>query len=1063
MNFMNHLKNKKFLIGILFLFVNFQIFSASKSEASIFAELNSAFQSKAYPGVIEYCVQLENEYPRSRFLAKAFLFKGESFYFLNRFDESLEALNKSVKLSGNESENLILAYYYLGLSHFAQENYPKCVKDFYNSCVIFKEGEKSKNKNFLSNPELQNAYVYSRMFAGYAFYKNHQFLNAQRLLENLICDGSLLSKQDYENSILMLFDSYLENENYDSLLKIYDNLNIVLSSENSAVLTSETSALTDETATKSDNFATLTDEIPAETENSVAQTANSATLTENSTTSSENPTISSETYYKLTLYAAQALELKGEYKNAYELYTKVMYGTNSYLASIALQKSYTVATNHKKEVNSEPGDVLEKVKDSLSDYKDLLSQFWTRLAIDSFNNGDFEKSKQYFKNTQENDVDGKYLALQGLYLSSIKLNQNPENALQILNEYYKKASVSQESEYYFDYLNSYAKIYAYLFDWQKSLENSKILCEELPNFPQKKYLYNEAIYWQSFALYNLQNYQDALLCIEKICPIVKNQNENSSNQENQIKIWYNANLLYAKILVKNQNENQAKKVFEMLENAPLKDQDRLDFAKVLFMSGYLDLSLRQALRVESSESYYICALDYFNKKDYVNAQKYFERYISSKSEEKIFYAKFYLGYCEYKLNQNEKAYNTFINLVQSDKNHNLSYESCINAVNAALQLKDFSKASDACVLAISCAKNQNQKEEAIILTADIFTDSKNYDKAISFLQESANQNNEFGMKALYKIAQIYEKQEKWNESDQTFLLLATKFPNSSFADESFYRRGELFYAAQKYQIAISRFKDYQKEFKKGKFLDASYFYMADSYAKINQNNFAILQYKYLIEFMPNSSYVFNSRKNLIKIYRSQANYKDALEQANILISQFPELSQKDEIYQEKIELEKLLSGEDEKYIKLQSEYKKNGSSSTKSGRILGTELCEYMWQNQNLKEDAFVLANELFSIQSQPENETSEAKYAARTSIIVAEYCRSKNDNLTSAQTYLLSAKYARLDSNHLLAQRALYGAVEAFDAASLTQDAKLACKTLNELYPESDYAKNASQLLLEE
>ena len=1058
MNFINRFGNKKLLFGILIFFASFQIFAATKSESAIFAELNSAFQSKAYPGVIEYSVQLENEFPRSRFLARAMLYKGESFYFLNRFDEALESLNKTLKLSGDEKTNLILAYYYLGLSHFAQENYPECVKDFYNSCVIFKETEKSKNKNLLSNPEIQNVYVYSRMFAGHAFYKNHQFLNAQRLLENLICDGSQLSMQDYETSILMLFDSYLENENYDSLLKIYDNLNVILSSENFAALTSETTTSSDNLATLTENLTASNDEILAETENSVAQTANSAT-------SSENSTISSETYYKLTLYAAQALESKGEYKNAYELYTKVMYGTNSYLASIALQKSYTVATNHKKEVNSEPGDVLEKVKDSLSDYKDLLSQFWTRLAIDSFNNGDFEKSKQYFKNAQEDDSDGKYLALQGLYLSSIEfeLNQNPENALQILNEYYKKASVSQESEYYFDYLNSYAKIYAYLFNWQKSYENVKIICDKISDFPQKKYLYNEAIYWQSLALYNLKNYKDALLSIEKICPLVKNQNENSSNQKNQEGIWYNANLLYAKILVKNQNENQAKKVFEILENAPLKEQDRLDFAKVLFMSGYLDLSLRQAFRVESSDSYYICALDYFNKKDYVNAQKYFERYINSKNEEKIFYAKFYLGYCEYKLNQNEKAYNTFINLAQSDKNHNLSYESCINAVNAALQLKDFSKASDACVLAISCAKNQNQKEEAIILTADIFTDAKNYDKAISFLQESANQNNEFGMKSLYKIAQIYEKQEKWNESDKTFLLLATKFPNSSFADESFYRRGELFYAAQKYQIAISRFKDYQKEFKKGKFLDASYFYMADSYAKINQNNFAILQYKYLIEFMPNSSYVFNSRKNLIKIYRSQTNYKDALEQANILISQFPELSQKDEIYQEKAELEKLLSGEDEKYIKLQSEYKKNGSSSTKSGRILGTELCEYMWQNQNLKEDSFVLANELFSIQSQPENETSEANYAARTSIIVAEYCRSKNDNLTSAQTYLLSAKYARLDSNHLLAQRALYSAVEAFDAASLTQDAKLACKTLNELYPESDYAKNASQLLLEE
>lgn len=1056
MNFINRFGNKKLLFGILIFFASFQIFAASKSESAIFAELNSAFQSKAYPGVIEYSVQLENEFPRSRFLARAMLYKGESFYFLNRFDEALESLNKTLKLSGDEKTNLILAYYYLGLSHFAQENYPECVKDFYNSCVIFKELENSKNKNLSANPEIQKAYVYSRMFAAHAFYKNHQFLNAQRLLENLICDGSKLSMQDYENSILMLFDSYLENENYDSLLKIYNNLNDLqdFDEENSATLTEDFTA-------EAENSAALTQKLTAEAEKSPALTESSSATQNSAESKNLNQIFSSEVYYKLTLYAAQALESKGEYKKAYELYTSVMYGTNSYLASIALQKSYTVATNHKKEVNSEPGEVLEKVKDGLSDYTDLVSQFWTRLAIDSFYSGDFEKSKQYFKNAQENDSQGKYLVLEGLYLAFIESKQNLEKAIQILNQYSEKAFVSPEHEYYFDYLNAYAKFYAYLFNWQKSYENAKIICDKISDFPQKKYLFEEAVYWQSLALYNLKNYKDALLCIEKICPLIKNQNENSL-QKNSLGIWYNANLLYAKILAKNQNESQAKKVFEILEEAPLKEQDRLDFAKVLFMDGYLDLSLKQALRVESSSAYYICALDYFNKKDYLNAQKYFERYINSKNEEKQFYAKFYLGYCQYKLNQNEKAYNTLINLVQSDKNHSLSFSASISAVNAALQLKDFSKASQASLLALSCATNQNQKEEAIILTADIFTDANDYEKAISLLQESSKQNNEFGMKSLFKIAQIYEKQKNWNESDKTFLELVTKFPNSTLADESSYRRGELFYGAKKYQIAISRFKDYQKEFKKGKFLDASYFYMADSYAKINQNNFAVLQYKYLLEFMPNSSYVFNSRKNLINIYRSQSNFKDALEQANILISQFPELSQKDGIYEERSELEKLLNGADEKYVKLQSEYKKNSASSTKSGRILGTELCEYMWQNQNLKEDAFVLANELFSIQSENENEKDEAGYAARTSIIVAEYCRSKNDNLTSAQTYLSSAKYARLDKNHLLAQRALYGAVEAFDAAGLTEDSKLACKTLNELYPESDYAKNANLLLAE-
>ncbi len=1005
-----HFAKKIFFLILSFFVFSIEIFAASKTDTSIFAELKSAYSSGAYPGVIEYAVELETKYPRSLLMPKVFLYKGESLYKLSRFDEALSSLENCINLSEKDSQTLILAYYFSGLSYFAMENYPESQEAFYNSCAAYSN---AKNKGKFTE-KIDFVYENSIMYAGQAFYKNHQFLNAEHLLENTVCNGKNISKSDYENSILMLFDSYLENEHYDELIKIFLNLKNLLFNQ---------------------------------TEQKLAENGESS-LNENN--------LNLCVYYKLALNAGEAYENKKQYKNAYEIYAEVLNGKDPLMASLALQKAYYVASEHKKEVGSEPGEILEKVKENLLGYEDLLAQFWARLALDSYNSGDFKKSVQYFNFCSQNDSEKKYSALQGLYLACIESKTNVEKAISTLNKFYSENLIDENHEYYLDYLNAYSRFYAYDFDWQKCFDCAKIVRESCVQNRKKSYLIDESTFWQSFALYNLSRFKEGLLCIENICPIT------SQNSNGEKGIWYNANLLYAKLLAKNGYENQSKKMFELIESAGFSSDDRLDYAKILFSNGFVNSSLKQSLRVNSANAEYMSALSYFNTGDYLNAEKLFDEYIKSGNQEKILYAQMYRGYSEYKLNKNQEAYETLIDFASKNKTHSLAFPACITAGNAALELSDLKMASSAAKLSLDCALNQSQKEEALVFCADVYTDAGDFEKAASILKKSSEENSIFGMKSLYKIAQIYEKQRCYDDSDKKYAELASRFSSNELADEASYRRGELYYSAQKYQIAISRFKEYQKKFINGKFLDASYFYIADSYARLSQEDFAIIQYKNLIEFMPKSSYVYNSRKNLAKIYRSQSRYSEALEQIEILIRDFSEAAKKDSLYEQKEELALLASGEDETYVKLQGEYKSKGASSTFSGRISGTDLCEYMWKKDELKEDAFVLALELYSIQADEKNQKREGKYAARTAVILAEYKRAKNSDVESAKLYLEAAKFARGAGEHILAQRALYGAVESFSSGGLKEDARLASESLTELYPGSDYAKNAA-LLLEE
>ena len=74
-----------------------------------------------------------------------------------------------------------------------------------------------------------------------------------------------------------------------------------------------------------------------------------------------------------------------------------------------------------------------------------------------------------------------------------------------------------------------------------------------------------------------------------------------------------------------------------------------------------------------------------------------------------------------------------------------------------------------------------------------------------------------------------------------------------------------------------------------------------------------------------------------------------------------------------------------------------------------------------------------------------------------ARYLRFQNKNKEAAQRFLVCAEFARKSENDELAQKAIYGAAESFDAAKLYADSENSAKTLLELYPKSSY-KSAAQ-----
>jgi len=994
------LKKNNFLLLLLSLFfITFSFAEEIKStESDLYSEITSAYASKSYPAVVEYTAQFESIFSSSLLTAQVMSYKGESLFKLGRLEEAASTLDKAISIGKDSADILIPSLYWKGRVEYSKaydSNINETQKKLYKNALEYFNGSCVVYKK--NSSQNNSKYNYKSIFySAKCFYNIELYENAVPLLEYIVANGNNYSSIDYSDSILTLFNSYSKTSNDNKLISLFENL-------------------------------------PASSDQ-----------------------ILSEVYDSLCLIAGTSYEKLSQYKKAYACYSKVLTSGKPELASVALQKAYIVSSRHQVEVGQDSGTVLANAKDSLVEYPQLVSQFWTRLGIDSYNENDYSKAISYFDNA-EKDCSREYKILIGLYRSEIsfKTEKSLDKAISLLDEYSKSANLTSEDDLYLDYESLYTKYFALKEDWKSTKEKA----QSVLNLSSKKsILYkrdygkikNEATYYYALASYKTDDYKKSVELLSSL-----SENELSENYEEQI--------LYAQSLSKADSSSMALEIYKSLdEKKLLKENDRLDYAKLLLSLGYMKSAYEQSAQVNSAEGWYLTGVASFNRKIWMTAEQNFKKYISSSDAQKKYlsYAEFYCGYSQYRLGKTNEAYNTLTSFTKKNPSHELAWNACTTAASSAVQNNKYDLAAVQAEKAIEVSADEEKKQQSIILCANIYADSGNYSKAVSTLAPYAKQSNDFGVLTRYQTAQIYAKQGDYDSSDKLYGQIAENFKANSLADDASYRRGELYYNAKNYNNAVLRFDTYRSQFPSGKFIDASYFYGADSYSELNQTDKAILMYLTLIGTVPNSSYVYSSKKNLVQLYTKQNEYSDALEVAKSLQKDYSTQAEKEGISLKISELEKLASGEDTRIVKQRIEYEKNGGISTIEGRVAGTKLVSMLWSSSETQSEAVEIANQLVPLQTSKKNETTECVYAAQNIYILAQNERQQNKNTTAAEKYLSAAEYARMSQNDLLAQKSLYGAVDSFNADGKKGDAKNVLKTLQQLYPLSDFTTKATSLL---
>ncbi|MCR5725693.1 MAG: tetratricopeptide repeat protein [Treponema sp.] len=763
--------------------------------------------------------------------------------------------------------------------------------------------------------------------------------------------------------------------------------------------------------------------------------------------------------FRIMLASGDAASGTGDFKGAYSRYCAVLSSASANLAAEAMQKAYAVSSAHRREVGEEPGSLLKQAEERLSLYPELLAEFWLRLSIDAFSAKDGEKASRYFAETEraarlcaEKDAEkaDRILILTALYRMELESagGKTAKEVLEAFDERVGAKNPASSNPLFGTVCAARARFYGLSGDWKNCAAQADAALAAGPAA-----VLHSAAYWKAVSLYQTGAYSDACAFIEQQQRLIASLKDDIAFQT-----------LYARALAHDGRLHDADVLFYALgEQGALDNDGTLDYVKSLMNGGYMVSASTQAGKATGAEAAYLSALAAFNRRQWKEASAYFAKSLAAGSLDSTYvpYARFYSGYAQYRSGDYRAAYATLTAFIsdRTSRTHQLRFLALMTAARSSVQAGSYSQAFPLAEEAIRAAQNDSQKQEAVLLCAGVYTDAAQYDKALAVLLPYASGRTEFAWQCRYKTAQIQAQKKDFAAADKTYAALAREKAAGTLAEEAAYRRGELAYSSERYADAVSLFDEYCRKWGSGgQFFDAARFFSAGSLVRTGDADRAILYYQQVDNLSFPSPYKYSAEKNLMELYKNQRDYQKAISFAQKLLDGYGEQAENDGIALAIDELHKLELGYDEPTAAKEQEYERLGKTRTRDGRVAGTELA-VMWAGSAIyKQRAASLSEALLSVQVK--NLPDEAAGAAQNALIVAKYLREQSENTRAAELYLQAAGYARSAGDDNASSQALYGAVEAFDAARRYGDARATAKQLEQLYPKSRFVEAAKNIV---
>ena len=330
-----------------------------------------------------------------------------------------------------------------------------------------------------------------------------------------------------------------------------------------------------------------------------------------------------------------------------------------------------------------------------------------------------------------------------------------------------------------------------------NFENSSVYFGKLISDYSKSPLVPEALYERALSEFSHKNFSKSLEFLEKYektysshynrekaLLLLAECYKEQGIPEKELKTYYQ--------LVRNYTDSQdyhnyfgnyEKLLAENPENLKLSQNDKYNFGRDLLRAGRLEYAIKILIRVVNSRgdeqarrlALFNLGVCYFNKKDNVNAENRFKRYIKNYPWSQYSKrAKIYLIRIYDRLNDSEKLYSVSNDILKSYPNSTYYYEALFRTANYQMEFKDFDGAEKK-LMKIVKSNNRNWKNDALQKLFWIYF-NKGRNKECKDLLKYVPLNSEDRPMFLYWTAQIYQNEGNKKEGERLLKSIIKSYP-----------------------------------------------------------------------------------------------------------------------------------------------------------------------------------------------------------------------------------------------------------------------------------------------
>jgi len=356
--------------------------------------------------------------------------------------------------------------------------------------------------------------------------------------------------------------------------------------------------------------------------------------------------------------------------------------------------------------------------------------------------------------------------------------------------------------------------------------------------------------------------------------------KNYQPQVNSEKYLIKINLLKGKIFF---NTNQYNKALSLLQStySNTKNKERnyalFDIGSIYLKKNNIDLAQKyyekfissKINQSMSSDIYYNLGQYFYRQKNYLKARQYFSKLIFNfPSDELSDDALFWKANSYFAEKNYTKAIDTFKTLIKSFKNSEFTAQAYFKIGEAYYLQNQYSQAIVYYKTVINKFPLSSVSKTATYKLAQCYKHTKNIKKAIPLFKQfsEGNSSDYYSIKAKFELAVYYFENSDYKKAIP-FLIFAKQNsenlkPQATFLLAESYRLSKEFELANKEYALIVHYKYKQ-------YMPQSLYYLAYGYDRLNKKDVALDYYKKTKKFFPNTVWAKKANTKIIKLEQGE--------------------------------------------------------------------------------------------------------------------------------------------------------------------------------------------------